>query len=108
MALSCGAWTFDLMREHESLIVRLATKLFYAGWLSGGEIDALWRNNFAALCRSKHNASNARFAVQSDSIGACLIAGFGATLRHVCIRNGCAAYQASAWSWPTYAGSTAA
>ena len=26
------AWTFDLMREHEGLIVRLATKLFHAGW----------------------------------------------------------------------------
>ena len=34
-------WTFDLLREHEDVIVRLATELFHAGWLDGDEIDAL-------------------------------------------------------------------
>jgi hypothetical protein len=35
------AWTFDLLEPHEGVIVRLATKLFHAGWLSGAAIDAL-------------------------------------------------------------------
>jgi hypothetical protein len=34
-------WTLDLMREHLDTIMRLATKLFLARWLSGDQIDAL-------------------------------------------------------------------
>jgi hypothetical protein len=34
-------WTVDLMREHRDAIIRVATQLFHARWLSGDEIDAL-------------------------------------------------------------------
>ena len=34
-------WTIDLLREHEDLIVRLATELWDAQTLDGDEIDAL-------------------------------------------------------------------
>jgi hypothetical protein len=35
------AWTFDLMREHEGVIVRVAAALMGTRWLDGDEIDAL-------------------------------------------------------------------
>jgi hypothetical protein len=43
------ARTFDLLREHVDVIERVATKLFHAGWLNGGEIDALLARY---LCRT--------------------------------------------------------
>jgi hypothetical protein len=71
------ARTMGLLRPHERAICRVARGLVSAVRSLATRSTLFWRNIFRARSASKHNDSNARFAVQSDSIWACLIAGVG-------------------------------